>query len=80
MIKTWNGLHSELRAFAKLIDKKILEFLIALVYFRPSAPKLEVIVGDVLKADLPYFDACVANLPYQVCSFCLRKVFPAPSL
>jgi len=24
-------------------------------------------VGDVLKADLPFFDACVANLPYQVC-------------
>lgn len=25
-------------------------------------------VGDVLKTDLPFFDACVANLPYQVCS------------
>lgn len=24
-------------------------------------------VGDVLKTDLPFFDACVANLPYQVC-------------
>lgn len=23
-------------------------------------------VGDVLKTDLPYFDVCVANLPYQV--------------
>ena len=34
---------------------------------RPLASKLQVMVGDVLKADLPFFDACVANLPYQVC-------------
>ncbi|VCW67096.1 unnamed protein product, partial [Gulo gulo] len=25
-------------------------------------------VGDVLKTDLPFFDACVANLPYQISS------------
>ncbi|GAB0203614.1 probable dimethyladenosine transferase [Grus japonensis] len=30
------------------------------------ANKLEIKVGDVLKTDLPFFDACVANLPYQV--------------
>jgi len=30
--------------------------------------KLHIIVGDVLKADLPYFDCCVANLPYQISS------------
>lgn len=34
---------------------------------RPLASKLQVMVGDVLKTDLPFFDACVANLPYQVC-------------
>ena len=33
---------------------------------RPLASKLQVIVGDVLKTDLPFFDVCVANLPYQV--------------
>lgn len=32
----------------------------------PQASKLHVMVGDVLKTDLPYFDVCVANLPYQV--------------
>ncbi|XP_065065411.1 probable dimethyladenosine transferase [Rhopilema esculentum] len=31
-----------------------------------QASKLQVIVGDVLKTELPYFDCCVANLPYQV--------------
>lgn len=30
--------------------------------------KLHLIVGDVLKAELPYFDCCVANLPYQISS------------
>ncbi|NXJ08891.1 DIM1 transferase, partial [Odontophorus gujanensis] len=32
------------------------------------ANKLEIKVGDVLKSDLPFFDACVANLPYQISS------------
>ena len=35
--------------------------------FRPHQTKLHLIVGDVLKTDLPFFDICVANLPYQVC-------------
>jgi len=34
----------------------------------PDAHKLHLIVGDVLKAELPYFDCCVANLPYQISS------------
>lgn len=33
---------------------------------RCLANKLEIKVGDVLKTELPFFDACVANLPYQV--------------
>ena len=35
---------------------------------RPAARKLEVIVGDVLKTDLPFFDVYVANLPYKISS------------
>lgn len=31
--------------------------------------KLQILVGDVLKTDLPFFDVCVANLPYQVAQF-----------
>eukprot|EP01123_Difflugia_compressa_P013818 TRINITY_DN6651_c0_g1_i1.p1 TRINITY_DN6651_c0_g1~~TRINITY_DN6651_c0_g1_i1.p1 ORF type:complete len:320 (-),score=47.39 TRINITY_DN6651_c0_g1_i1:89-943(-) len=30
--------------------------------------KLEVLVGDVLKIDLPYFDLVVANIPYSISS------------
>ncbi|KAH0627966.1 hypothetical protein JD844_008582 [Phrynosoma platyrhinos] len=32
----------------------------------PLANKLEIKIGDVLKSDLPFFDACVANLPYKL--------------
>ena len=38
------------------------------LYLSPAARKLEVIVGDVLKSDLPFFDVCVANLPYKISS------------
>lgn len=31
--------------------------------------KLQIMVGDVIKMDhLPFFDVCVANLPYQISS------------
>ena len=29
---------------------------------------LKLVVGDVLKQDLPFFDVCLANLPYQISS------------
>ncbi|XP_074316669.1 ribosomal RNA small subunit methyltransferase-like [Silene latifolia] len=34
----------------------------------PLSNRLQVIQGDVLKCDLPYFDICVANIPYQISS------------
>lgn len=34
----------------------------------PAQKRLEVILGDVIKTDLPYFDVCISNTPYQVCS------------
>ena len=30
--------------------------------------KLQIVHGDVLKSDLPFFDLCVANIPYQISS------------
>ncbi|KAI9075844.1 hypothetical protein K1719_042211 [Acacia pycnantha] len=34
----------------------------------PHSSRLKVIQGDVLKTELPYFDICVANIPYQISS------------
>jgi len=37
--------------------------------------KLEVIVGDIIKTgDLPPFDICVANIPYQISSPLIFKL------
>merc|ERR1712179_835729 len=30
--------------------------------------KLSIMVGDVVKTELPFFDVCVANVPYQISS------------
>ena len=34
---------------------------------KPEAKRLEVLLGDVIKTELPYFDVCISNTPYQVC-------------
>eukprot|EP00049_Salpingoeca_infusionum_P018971 m.359569 g.359569 ORF g.359569 m.359569 type:complete len:315 (-) comp18629_c0_seq1:132-1076(-) len=36
--------------------------------------KLQLIMGDVLKNQLPYFDVCVANMPYQISSPFVFKI------
>lgn len=37
-------------------------------------PKLQILVGDFLKTDLPFFDLCVANVPYQISSPLIFKL------
>ncbi|KAH6904450.1 adenine-N6,N6--dimethyltransferase [Coprinopsis sp. MPI-PUGE-AT-0042] len=34
----------------------------------PEQRKLEVIIGDFIKADIPYFEVCISNTPYQISS------------
>ncbi|KAI8810536.1 S-adenosyl-L-methionine-dependent methyltransferase [Cladochytrium replicatum] len=34
----------------------------------PEQRKLEIVVGDFLKVNLPYFDVCISNTPYQISS------------
>uniref|UniRef100_A0A8D0HKQ4 rRNA adenine N(6)-methyltransferase n=1 Tax=Sphenodon punctatus TaxID=8508 RepID=A0A8D0HKQ4_SPHPU len=50
------------------VDARLVGELQKRVQGSPLANKLEIKVGDVLKTDLPFFDACVANLPYQISS------------
>lgn len=35
---------------------------------RPEQRKLEVMVGDFVKIDMPYFEVCISNTPYQISS------------
>ena len=32
----------------------------------PEQKRLEVLLGDVIKTELPSFDVCISNTPYQV--------------
>ncbi|CAJ0922660.1 unnamed protein product [Ranitomeya imitator] len=53
------------------LDTRLVAELQKRVQGTPVSSKLQVLVGDVLKADLPFFDLCVANLPYQLAPRCL---------
>jgi 18S rRNA (adenine1779-N6/adenine1780-N6)-dimethyltransferase len=33
---------------------------------QPEQRRLEVLLGDVIKTELPIFDVCISNTPYQV--------------
>ncbi|KAF7190817.1 Dimethyladenosine transferase [Pseudocercospora fuligena] len=48
----------------------------------PAAKRLELILGDVIKMEnLPYFDVCISNTPYQISSpltFKLLATSPSP--
>lgn len=50
------------------IDRRLIGELEKRVQNTPYRNKLKIQPGDVLKADLPFFDICVANLPYQISS------------
>lgn len=55
------------RVVACEIDSRMVAELHKRFLSTPYHSKLDIRIGDVLKADLPTFDVCVANLPYQVC-------------
>jgi 18S rRNA (adenine1779-N6/adenine1780-N6)-dimethyltransferase len=43
--------------------------------------RLEIMLGDVIKTDLPYFDVCISNTPYQISSPLVFKLLaqnPSP--
>lgn len=38
------------------------------MHFRPEQKRLQIVIGDFVKQDLPYFDVCISNTPYQISS------------
>ncbi|XP_018574063.1 probable dimethyladenosine transferase [Anoplophora glabripennis] len=50
------------------IDTRLVAELQKRVQGTHFQPKLQIMVGDVLKTELPFFDICVANIPYQISS------------
>ena len=56
------------RVVAIELDTRMVLELQRRVAASPYASKLTLISGDVLRTELPYFDLCVANIPYQISS------------
>ncbi|KNC54662.1 dimethyladenosine transferase [Thecamonas trahens ATCC 50062] len=67
------------KVIAVEIDPRHVAELRKRVQGTPYAKKLEIIVGDVLRVDLPYFDICVANIPYQISSPLVFKLLAVPN-
>lgn len=50
------------------VDYRMVAELQKRVMGTPLQAKLQILIGDVLKTELPFFDLCVANVPYQISS------------
>ncbi|KZC05758.1 PREDICTED: probable dimethyladenosine transferase [Dufourea novaeangliae] len=50
------------------VDPRMVAELQKRVQGTPYQAKLQIMIGDVLKTELPFFDLCVANIPYQISS------------
>lgn len=50
------------------VDPRMVAELQKRVQGTPLQTKLDILVGDCLKNELPFFDVCVANMPYQISS------------
>lgn len=62
------------RVVAVEFDRRMVREVLKRVEGQEYEHHLQIIQGDVLKVDLPYFDICVANLPYQISSPFLFKL------
>ena len=62
------------KVIAVEFDRRMVREVLKRVEGSPREKNLQVIQGDILKVDVPYFDVCVANLPYQISSPFLFKM------
>lgn len=67
-------LESAKRVIAVELDPRMVVELQRRFSSSPLRHNLTLIQGDFLKCDLPYFDVCVANTPYQISSAIVFKL------
>ncbi|KAI5290387.1 Dimethyladenosine transferase [Ascosphaera aggregata] len=69
------------KVIAVELDPRMAAEVTKRVQGKPEAKRLDVLLGDVMKTELPYFDVCISNTPYQISSpltFKLLATTPAP--
>src|SRR6187402_739239 len=56
------------KVIAVELDPRMAAEVTKRVQGKPEQKRLEVLLGDVIKTELPHFDVCISNTPYQVLS------------
>lgn len=62
------------RVIAVEIDPRMIEAVHKRTQGTEMAQRLELVRGDILRTELPSFDICVANIPYQISSPLIFKL------
>lgn len=56
------------------IDTRLVAELQKRVQGTPNQQKLQILIGDALKSEWPFFNICIANVPYQISSPLIFKL------
>jgi 18S rRNA (adenine1779-N6/adenine1780-N6)-dimethyltransferase len=60
------------------MDPRMAAELTKRVHGTPQQKKLDILLGDFMKTELPYFDVCISNTPYQISSPLVFKLLNQP--
>lgn len=66
------------KTIAAEMDPRMAAELTKRVQGKPIERKLEIMLGDVIKGELPYHDICISNTPYQISSPLIFKLLNMP--
>ncbi|KAL9614816.1 MAG: hypothetical protein Q9167_000726 [Letrouitia subvulpina] len=66
------------RVVAVELDPRMAAEVTKRVQGKPEQKRLEVMLGDVIKTELPCFDVCISNTPYQISSPLTFKLLNLP--
>ncbi len=67
------------KVIAVELDPRMAAEITKRVQGTPLQKKLEVILGDVIKMELPPFDVLISNTPYQISSPLIFKILALPN-
>jgi 18S rRNA (adenine1779-N6/adenine1780-N6)-dimethyltransferase len=60
------------------MDPRMAAELTKRVQGKPEEKRLKILLGDVIKTELPHFDVCISNTPYQISSPLVFKLLSLP--
>jgi len=67
------------KVIAVELDPRMAAEVTKRVQGKPEQKRLEVLLGDVIKTELPPFDVCISNTPYQISSPLVFKLLALPN-